>query len=532
MPDSLVETPKSRPRAYSYLRFSTPEQMGGDSVRRQSTLAADYARRHELDLDEKLTFQDLGVSAFRSHNSNVGRLADFLEAVSVGQVPPGSFLLVESLDRISRDHAFDAQHTLSTMIMRGVTVVTLLDERMYSREALQKDPMGMMYSIMGFMRANEESAVKSRRLKHAWHAKRATVASRPLTSLVPAWLQLDHQTQKIVPIQTRAAVVRRIFDMCIAGIGQQTIASTLNSEGIEPWGTGNRKGVRWHRSYIAKTLTNPAVIGIMTPHEIEYRDGKKVRVPLAPVIDYFPAVVPHAIWTEAQALLDTKGAPRGRQAAAPLSNILARLATCPRCGKKMTRVQKGSRSLPSLVCSAAKVRAGCEYKSVRYETIERRLALVLPIAIRDRDGIEESEELAEKIAELEDVIHACREEIETIVNELLSGPSPALSERLRKQEALLPDMQSLLAQLQDHRDMMSGNVVSSRIERAIRALQAGEDGNMDRVEVNLALRGLFKKAIINWPEGTIDLEWHVGGVCRVKYGWTGGAWKAGVAVSL
>src|SRR6266702_3132134 len=89
------------PRAYSYLRFSTPEQSKGDSYRRQSKLAKDYVDRHGLVLDDKLSFNDLGVSAFRGLNSVAGRLGAFREAVRVGLVPRGSYLLVESLDRIS-----------------------------------------------------------------------------------------------------------------------------------------------------------------------------------------------------------------------------------------------------------------------------------------------------------------------------------------------------------------------------------------------------------------------------------------------
>jgi hypothetical protein len=36
-----------RPKAYSYLRFSTPEQRKGDSFRRQWEKAKAYADRHE-----------------------------------------------------------------------------------------------------------------------------------------------------------------------------------------------------------------------------------------------------------------------------------------------------------------------------------------------------------------------------------------------------------------------------------------------------------------------------------------------------
>ena len=68
-------TLKTAPKAYSYLRFSTPEQTKGDSLRRQTALADDYAKRHGLALDTDLTLRDLGVSAYRATTSPSARLA-------------------------------------------------------------------------------------------------------------------------------------------------------------------------------------------------------------------------------------------------------------------------------------------------------------------------------------------------------------------------------------------------------------------------------------------------------------------------
>lgn len=78
-----------RPRAYSYLRFSTPEQSKGDSFRRQAALSERYATEHALDLDQTLTFQDLGVSAYRGRNVQEGQLGAFIAAVDSGRVAPG-----------------------------------------------------------------------------------------------------------------------------------------------------------------------------------------------------------------------------------------------------------------------------------------------------------------------------------------------------------------------------------------------------------------------------------------------------------
>src|ERR1700758_3230486 len=117
-------TSKAAPKAYSYLRFSTPEQAKGDSLRRQTALADDYAKRHGLTLDTELNMRDLGVSAFRGDNAQAA-LGAFLQAVRDGLVPSGSLLLVEALDRVSRQSARKAVRILEDIVEAGITVVTL-----------------------------------------------------------------------------------------------------------------------------------------------------------------------------------------------------------------------------------------------------------------------------------------------------------------------------------------------------------------------------------------------------------------------
>jgi DNA invertase Pin-like site-specific DNA recombinase len=116
-------TTGARPKAYSYTRFSRPEQADGDSLRRQTEAARAYAGREQLDLDETLTFHDPGISAFRGRNAEEGKLGDFLNAVRGGIIPPGSFLLVESLDRISRQTVRKAVRTMEDIVEAGVTLV-------------------------------------------------------------------------------------------------------------------------------------------------------------------------------------------------------------------------------------------------------------------------------------------------------------------------------------------------------------------------------------------------------------------------
>jgi DNA invertase Pin-like site-specific DNA recombinase len=120
-------TKTNEARAYSYLRFSTPEQLKGDSLRRQTELAERYASTHALQLDTELNLRDLGVSAYRGANLETGALGAFLDAIKQRIVEPGAYLLVESLDRVSRKAARKAVRVLEEIVEAGVTVVTLND---------------------------------------------------------------------------------------------------------------------------------------------------------------------------------------------------------------------------------------------------------------------------------------------------------------------------------------------------------------------------------------------------------------------
>src|ERR1700721_1277443 len=110
------------PHAYSYVRFSTPTQAAGASQQRQNEKAAKYAQDHGLTLDTELNMTDLGVSAFRGKNTRTGALGGFLEAVDKGYVPKGSYLLIENIDRLSRDDILEAQTVFQQLILSGINL--------------------------------------------------------------------------------------------------------------------------------------------------------------------------------------------------------------------------------------------------------------------------------------------------------------------------------------------------------------------------------------------------------------------------
>src|SRR6185369_633738 len=286
------------PKAYSYMRFSSPEQAKGDSKRRQAQQAREYAAANGLELDDKLTYSDYGVSAFRGANVEIGKLGQFMEAIRRKEVESGSFLLVESLDRISRDLIMPAQNIFTQIILEGVTIVTLADQRIYSADSVNKAPFLLIEAIVILIRANEESETKSKRLKASWVNRRGNIAVKPATSLGPAWLKFNHKTRKFEIIEERANIIRRMYHEHLNGKGCSTIARGLREDKIPTWTFKKREKSIWREHYVWRILNSTAIIGRFTPHVM---DGKK-RISLPEIKDYYPSVITEEYFYHVQSI--------------------------------------------------------------------------------------------------------------------------------------------------------------------------------------------------------------------------------------
>ena len=156
-------------KAYSYIRFSTPQQLKGDSMRRQLEASRAYAKQHDLILDESL--RDIGVSAFKGKNATEGALKKFIELVEAGRIERGSILILESLDRLSRQQVFTALGLFSSILSAGIEIVTLSDGQHYTAESIN-DVGQLMFSLISMSRSHEESAVKAKRVSASWENRR------------------------------------------------------------------------------------------------------------------------------------------------------------------------------------------------------------------------------------------------------------------------------------------------------------------------------------------------------------------------
>jgi DNA invertase Pin-like site-specific DNA recombinase len=226
------------PRAYSYRRFSQSVQAEGGSVARQTRMAAEYCKRKRFALDDSLTLDDFGVSAFRGDNVREGALAGFLEACRTGRVPRGSYLIVESLDRLSRDQIRPALQLFLQLQDYGIVIVTLQPEREYRPDGT--DALALIEPLIVFARSHEESLMKSHRRRDAWRQARdrARAGGGPMLRTCPAWLEVVDGRFRVK--EEAAAAVRQVFALARDGLGTYRIAERLNAAGVPVIGHGGQ----------------------------------------------------------------------------------------------------------------------------------------------------------------------------------------------------------------------------------------------------------------------------------------------------
>lgn len=509
------------PRVYSYTRFSTPEQALGDSIRRQSEAAAKWAARHGLILDEALTLFDRGVSAYRGNNADEDKgLGAFLFACRSGLIPKGSYLLVESLDRISRMTPRKAQRLIDDIVDAGVTICTLNDGQEYDAARLDSDPMALLIGIMVAWRAHEESKTKGRRVAEAWAEKRRKVRSgedAKLTSKAPAWLQwaADGWTFKAPHHET----VQRVFKLTLDGMGEHKIAALFNGERVPLMG----RGKMWHRSTISKMLRNDATVGTLTPALISYSTGKRQRLFEAPIEGAYPAVISQADWLAVQAI-KTGGAsvPRGRGAVYPLANLFAGLARCPECGAAMTRVHKASGAKPRLVCTRAKAGAAAHgYHSIYQDVVEAAFLSDWQGLLVDVPAGTQGQTLDTENGDLQGVIWETEERLSQQMVVFDRSPTTTVASHIRSLELQLDSLRRDLKAIKDRRELTDGGLIQARVEMLADALGHHSDDSepVNVAKVNAILKVLFSGIIIDYLSGKIRFQWRQGGEGAVTFAW-------------
>ena len=431
--------------------MSSDAQLSGDSLRRQVERSNAYAKSNQLDLDEQFKLQDIGVSAFDGSNVLSGQLGLFLKAVADGRIPKGSFLLVESLDRLSREDALSALGTFTSLLKAGITIVTLSDKKRFVPEEI--DAMDLIYSLLIMSRAHEEFVLKSDRISDAWRNKRANAKTQKLTARCPSWLRMSPDRTRFEVIEDRKLIVERIFHDLANGMGSFAIARRLNQEGVATF--GNSEG--WQNSYIKKILDNKSVLG-----QFQARTKKgRLRNPSGdPVPDYYPRLISDELFYRARAATVLRRRAGGGRKGPNVSNLFSRLAICGTCGRSMRYIDKGKKGGQRLICDGFLRRLGClasygwSYNDFETSFLHFVKEINLHELFHGDKNTSRLNEMNDRLLSLAGEIHDMEERRERTYNLLTQSkfPGQTLEAKYAELEEKIDNLQSLHKALTEERD--------------------------------------------------------------------------------
>lgn len=507
------------PKAYSYIRFSTPEQSKGDSLRRQTELSKQWAEQHNLEFVESMV--DEGISAFKSSNAERGKLGDFLSAIEAGLIEKGSYLLIESLDRMSRDELDIAFERFSKILRSGVTVVTLNNGKVFTPESA-KELVSIIEALLIFSRAHEESATKGKRVAAAWANKRkaAREEKKPLTKLTCGWIELVDGAYQLH--EEHSETVRQIISLTKQGLGARLVAKELMRQGRSTF----RGSKVWNNTTVSKVLRNRALFGEYQPMKIQHVEGRKIRVEDGePVQNYYPALITEAEFYQISAIRNPSGTHLGGRKGQGFGNLFTKLATCANCGANMTIVNKGKppKGFKYIQCTDGRRGTDCPAPTMRYDKLEQRMLVELmaldysKVMPNARQIVSERSQIEREVNGLKLQIDDLKTQITTLTDRLalLDDPTPVIT-ALNKRQAELKQIEEQIKEKNHAITLLSssmdnGEHVTSESQRLTaqvfaRVIVGLELDEQPIAELRERLNGLFRDMITSLRIGKESVE--------------------------
>lgn len=509
--------------AYSYARFSNSAQAEGDSLRRQLAASQAYADAHGLLLDTSL--QDTGVSAYSgAHRKSGSALSSFLESVEKGTIAPGSFLLVDSFDRLTRERVTEALHLLTGITLSGVRVVTLNDGRVYDSTA---NMMELMFALMQFSRAHEESAEKGRKVAQARAEGRRLAREnlRPFTKMGPHWLELipdpgDDAKQIWRPIPERVEVVRRIFRMKEEGLGHSSIAAKLNDDGVPT----PREKSGWTEATVGDLIKSRAVLGEYQPGRTN-EPGKRRVLEGDPIPGFYPPIIDLDQFNRVETIVAGRRNSNARPRRKSFPNLLVGLVTCEVCGGTAGYLQSTFPKKPNwnargvIRCNRVYTRPCTNRTRIPYDDLEKGLLqFVSRLPLSGRPPAPSADLLVEKEAEKD----ATKRKVEALLDQVEAGAS--IGDRLREREIELVKLEREIEILRARASEERATLPMANAKEMLQQLEAelsgasGEAVYAVRARINEALRRVVKGFVLS-SDGQIIVRVHPNKVAGMVGSW-------------
>lgn len=443
-------------KVFLYSRFSSDEQERGDSLDRQKRACEAFAASRGWVITEHLT--DKGRSAYKGeHLAADAALGAFTRQVDRGEIEPGSILLAEKLDRLSRRPIAEAMAWIYQITSQGVQIAIVDSGTVFEANPSLETYLG---GAIRLATGHEESAKKSDRTRSAKRALWAMAESKTgkwtnLCGREPLWLTRNSTRDGWTVNEQRAAVIREIYQWSADGLGAQSISKRLNARNEKPWGIWRKYEARWGLTAINALLRNPAVEGDFVPKDGEYL-GRAIRA-------FYPRVVDADLVAAARAAKSERRKQSGERARNGVSSLFAKLTVCGECGSRayvMSSFSKGKR-YAYVRCEGAREGRGCSNNGYyTYNAFEdTATTLLVDLALDDKFFAASGrlKELRNQKAETEKAI-SDRRQARARLLDLFEDGDDQVGDRLRALKGEIDGLTITLADLDKEIEQASGKV--------------------------------------------------------------------------
>lgn len=497
----------------SYTRFSTMKQSGGDSLRRQTQAAAEYCLENGLTLDTSLRFHDAGKSGYSGENARTGSLAKLLSMSKAGDIPRGSLLLIENLDRLARTDLTVAIPLLLSILMEGLDIVTLQDRKKWTYVGMQ-DMSDFILSVMLLARGHNESETKAKRLKEVFKAGRDKLSNQIFGS-APGWLTRENKTSEWQVVPEYAKIVTQVFELAATGWGSIHIARHANEN---QWPVPTRLAKQeagWHTQMPGNLLRSRQVLGEHTFRLRGFAEQEKHWKGLTTGItvpNFYPRIISDELWHRAQAAKNArKSAPARRDT--HYFNIWSGRMFCGSCGASMqrrTEFRSNDKSVSGIFkCSdSSSGRSTCKSCTIRSvdAILVARICALAANYMPQPGGVDDSRALAIAKSQLAEVDMAA-DRIAVAIAET-GGALPSLLSKAKELVDNRSKLVSKISEVESRLVAVSGDLLNSAYADSILLLlyKGSDKATEVRAEFNTRLK-LAVKAIWLFPYDCAVVEY-------------------------
>jgi hypothetical protein len=307
------------PTAYSYIRFSSKKQEHGDSLNRQMEKTKEYCAKHSIALSDK-TFKDLGISGYKDKAR--ASLDDMFVAIENGSIAVDDYIILEALDRLSRQGIRKTIELINKIIEAGVKIVILQSDLLLEKGSVD-DLISVIQIAVAADIGHKESLQKSQRVQSAKNAQKAKAKKNEFIKKRTVFWLSKNENEDGYELNEKKQIIELIIELREQGNGFHNIAKHLNNEtSFKP-----RVAKKWADQTIRQIISSPILYGA-------YQIGTEKNGKFTPdvnslVLDYFPALISFDEWKKLQPefIRRTGGSSK--------HNHLSGLVRCRECGGAM-----------------------------------------------------------------------------------------------------------------------------------------------------------------------------------------------------